>query len=61
VLRSEANFLLVRFHDAQLAWERLIDAGIVVRDMRADPRLQDALRITVGSPEQNARLLEALG
>ena len=60
VLRSEANFLLVRFHDAQLAWERLIDAGIVVRDMRADPRLQDALRITVGSPEQNARLLEAL-
>jgi histidinol-phosphate aminotransferase len=61
VLRSDANFLLVRFHDAPLAWERLIDAGIVVRDMRADPRLQDALRITVGSPEQNARLLEALG
>jgi histidinol-phosphate aminotransferase len=57
---SGANFLLVRFHDAQRAWERMVDAGLVVRDMRADPRLSDALRITIGTPAQNARVLEAL-
>ena len=57
---SHANFLLVRFHDAQSAWTRLLDAGVVVRDMRGDPRLPDALRVTIGSAGDNARMLEAL-
>ena len=35
-------------------------AGVVVRDQRAAPQLGDALRITVGSPEQNDRVLSAL-
>ena len=38
----------------------LIAAGVVVRDMRATPRLGDALRISIGSPEENAVLLSAL-
>lgn len=60
VYASDANFLLVRFADAQAAFERLLAAGIVVRDVRAQPQLGDALRITVGRPEQNARVLGAL-
>lgn len=61
VYPSQANFLLVRFDDADDAWRRLYDAGIVARDMRATPTLNDALRITVGPPEENRRVLAALG
>lgn len=60
VYPSQANFVLVRFHDAQCAFDRLLDAGIVVRDMRAAPGLGDALRISLGTPEQNDAVLDAL-
>ncbi len=61
VYPSKANFLLVRFDDADMALRHLQAAGVVVRDMRALPQLGDALRITVGTPAQNARVLAALG
>ncbi|WP_343225511.1 histidinol-phosphate transaminase [Novilysobacter antarcticus] len=57
---SQANFLLVRFHDPDAAMDRLLDAGIVVRDQRAATGLGDALRITVGTPEQNNRVIDAI-
>ncbi|GAB2514346.1 histidinol-phosphate transaminase [Lysobacter humi (ex Lee et al. 2017)] len=60
VYPSQANFLLVRFSDAQAAFERLLEAGIVVRDMRANPALGDALRISVGRPDENDRVVAAL-
>lgn len=60
VYRSEGNFLLLRFHDADAALASLANAGVVVRDMRGSPLLGDALRITVGGPRQNAMLLAAL-
>lgn len=60
VFPSHANFLLVRFDDAQRAWERLLAAGVVVRDQRAVPGLGDALRISIGLPRQNDRVLRAL-
>jgi len=60
VYPSQGNFLLARFEDADLALARLLAAGIVVRDMRAMPHLTDALRISVGTPAQNARVLAAL-
>lgn len=60
VYPSAANFLLVRFDDAQAVFDQLLAAGIVVRDMRAVPGLGDALRITVGEPAQNERLLAAV-
>jgi len=61
VYPSDANFLLVRFADAQAAFDGLLAAGIVTRDQRAAPQLHDALRITIGTPEQNERVLEVLG
>ncbi len=61
VYPSQANFVLVRFEDADLAFSRLLAAGVVVRDMRAMPQLADALRITIGTPAQNARVLAVLG
>jgi histidinol-phosphate aminotransferase len=61
VLPSDANFLAVRFDDAGTVYQRLLQEGIVVRDIRRYPKLQDALRITIGTPEENARVLTVLG
>ena len=60
VYPSQGNYLLVRFADADAALARLSSAGIVVRDMRAFPQLGDALRISVGTPAENAALVAAL-
>ncbi len=60
VYRSSGNYLLVRFADAQAAFDTLLAAGVVVRDQRAAPQLSDALRISIGSPEENDRVLAAL-
>jgi histidinol-phosphate aminotransferase len=60
VLASDANFLAVRFDDAGTVYQRLLQTGIVVRDIRRYPNLQDALRITIGTPEENARVLAVL-
>ncbi|AUZ55200.1 histidinol-phosphate transaminase [Stenotrophomonas acidaminiphila] len=60
VYPSDANFLLVRLADAEAAFQRLLVAGVVVRDQRGAPQLHDALRITLGTPEQNARVLGVL-
>jgi histidinol-phosphate aminotransferase len=60
VLPSQANFLTVRFDDAAAAYRRLFDAGIVVRDVRRYPRLDDALRITLGAAVENDRVLDTL-
>jgi histidinol-phosphate aminotransferase len=61
VLPSQANFLAVRFDDPGRAYGRLYEAGIVVRDVRRYPGLGDALRITLGTPQENARVLAVLG
>lgn len=60
VYPSQGNFLLVRFDAAGAAFAALLAHGIVVRDQRNAPQLSDALRISVGSPEQNRRVLAAL-
>ncbi len=60
VYPSQGNYLLVRFDDAEAAFQRLLAAGVVVRDMRASPQLGDALRISIGSPAENDALLSAL-
>jgi histidinol-phosphate aminotransferase len=61
VYPSAANFLCVRFADAQKAYHALIAVGIVVRDVGRYPQLADCLRITIGAPQENAALLGALG
>ena len=60
VYPSEGNFLLARFHEPQAAFDRLLRAGVVVRDVRAMPQLSDALRISIGTAEENRQLLAAL-
>ncbi len=57
---SDANFLLIESADADLFLRRAQAGGSIVRDLRAHPALRRALRVTVGSPAQNAALLASL-
>lgn len=60
VLPSRANFLAVRFEHAVAIQRSLVRKGIVVRDVTRYPGLEDALRISIGTPAENNRLLEVL-
>jgi len=63
VFPSEANFILTRLPagQARLVFEALKQEGVLIKCLDgAHPLLQDCLRITVGAPEENARLLAAL-
>lgn len=60
VLPSQTNFLAVRLADPGAACAALLEAGVLVRDVRRYPMLDDALRITLGTPEQNDRVLAVL-
>ncbi|HSP60675.1 MAG TPA: histidinol-phosphate transaminase [Ornithinimicrobium sp.] len=60
VYASDANFLLVRSDDPGALLHTLASAGIVVRDLRHQPGLHDALRITVGTADEMTALDTAL-
>jgi histidinol-phosphate aminotransferase len=60
VYPSEANFLLVRFTNAQGVFHFLQQAGIIVRDRSNQPGCDNCLRITVGTPEENSQLINQL-
>jgi histidinol-phosphate aminotransferase len=57
---SAANFVMAEFEDAPLALARSRGARLLIRDVRGYPGLGRCLRITIGSPQQNNRLLDAL-
>jgi histidinol-phosphate aminotransferase len=56
---SDANFILIEFTDARRFYDLLMRAGIVVRK-RSEPRLKNCLRITIGTPAENASLVQTL-
>ncbi len=60
IYASQGNYLLARFFDADTAFEACLSAGVVIRDMRANPILSDALRISIGTPDENDALLKVL-
>jgi histidinol-phosphate aminotransferase len=61
VFDSAANFFLLRVGDAPRVFAALLRQGILVKDVSAShPLLLGCLRITVGTPEENERLLAAL-
>ena len=60
VFSSDANFLLVRVKDAQSTYQYLMNNRIIVRDRSRVNLCYNCLRITVGTPEENKRLIDAL-
>lgn len=57
---SDSNWVLLRIDEAAAAWQFLFDRGVLVRDFSAAPLLENTLRVTVGTPEQNDAFLAAL-
>jgi len=60
VFPSEANFLLARFKNARQLFEYLRDRNIIIRDRTREKHCQGCLRITIGTPEENIRLIEEI-
>ena len=61
IYSSDANFLLVRFDAPDVVYERLLAGGVIVRNRSKVPGSEGCLRITVGTPAENDRLLRLLG
>ncbi|MFL6577760.1 MAG: histidinol-phosphate transaminase [Povalibacter sp.] len=60
VWNSDSNFLLIECVNADQVLRAAISVGLIIRDPRANPALSDCVRISVGTPEQNERLLRAI-
>ncbi len=61
VFPSDANFVLVRTAgDPRALYEKLIAQGIIVRDRSRIRGCEGTLRITVGTPEENDKLLKTI-
>lgn len=58
VFLSDANFLLVRFRDASSVYELLARNSISVRNK--DSEIRNCLRVSIGSPDENRRLIQIL-
>ena len=60
VYPSDANFVLVKLADANAVYRYLIDNKIVVRNRSTVELCDECLRITIGTPAENDRLIDAL-
>ncbi len=61
VFPSGANFLLFRCATGGRAvWDGLVARGVLIRDFSSWPGVEDCLRVTVGTPEENDRFLSSL-
>ncbi len=57
---SDSNFLLVEFDRSIEVFEYLRSNGVVIRDRTTTHLCDNCLRITIGTPEENERLLQSL-
>jgi len=61
VFPSEANFVLFRVAHAAALWRDLLHShSVLIRDFSRTPGLEDCLRVTVGTAEENQRFLDAV-
>lgn len=59
---SDANFVLFRpqRRKGDEVWQALVDRSVLVRNCSTWPRLENCLRVTVGTPAENDRFMDAL-
>jgi histidinol-phosphate aminotransferase len=60
VYPSDANFLLIKIKNAKKIYEKLCTEGIIVRDRSKVVLCDDCLRITIGTPGENSKLIDSL-
>jgi len=58
---TDANFVLVKVTDACGIYNSLVEEGIIVRNRHSVTLCEDCLRITVGTPDENQILIDAMG
>lgn len=58
VYPSDANFIMVKVDDADQRYQQLIENGIVIRNRTTQPLCHNCLRLTVGTKEENMKLIE---
>lgn len=62
VKNSQANFVLVRWsstEESNIVYQKLMKAGILVRNVSGAPGLAGCLRISIGTTDQNDKLISA--
>ncbi len=57
---SDANFILIKVDNANERYQQFIKKGIVIRNRNNDDLCQNCLRITVGTEEENEKLINIL-
>lgn len=57
---TDANFVLVKVDDANKRYTQLLAKGIVIRNRSTQPLCENTLRFTVGTSEENEKLIEVL-
>ena len=60
ILPSDANFLLVKFKNSKQVFDKLIEQGISVRDRSKELYCENGLRITIGTEDENIKVIETL-
>ena len=60
VYPSDANFLLVKVDNAIVRYNQLVEYGIIVRNRTNQPICENCLRFTVGTKEENKKLIKTL-
>lgn len=60
VYPSEANFILIKTTDANGIYNKLLEQKIVIRNRTKERLCENCLRITVGTPDENQLLINAL-
>ncbi|KAA5808518.1 histidinol-phosphate transaminase [Thermoanaerobacterium thermosaccharolyticum] len=60
VYNSQANFLLLKFDDADYVYNKLLEKGILVRDFSGDNELSGTLRVTIGTREANSYFIKCI-
>ena len=60
VYRSDANFFLVKINEAREVYLKLIDQQVILRDRSKVVLCEDGIRITIGTQEENKKLIEEL-
>ena len=60
VYSSDANFLLVKVDDANLRYKQLVKLGIIARNRTTQILCDNCLRFTVGTADENKKLINTL-
>ena len=57
---TDANFVLAKVDDANKRYQQLLEKQVVVRNLSTQPLCENTLRFTVGTPEENKKLIAIL-